>query len=61
MKSNENFQGFTRHSSIVPGPQRCFDEVGYTDLSGRLGVPLVDLNAAPTVENRASSSPSVRG
>ena len=31
------------------GTQRCFDDLGYTELSRRLGVPLVDLNTAPTV------------
>lgn len=29
--------------------QTCFDELGYTELSRRIGVPLVDLNHAPTV------------
>jgi uncharacterized protein (DUF362 family) len=29
--------------------QRCFEELGYVELSERTGVPLVDLNTAPTV------------
>lgn len=34
------------------GTQRCFEELGYADLSRRLDVPLVDLNTAPTVRLR---------
>lgn len=37
--------------------REIFESLGYTDLSGRYGIPLLDLNEAPVIKTRNSSCP----